>query len=119
MANSASDMFAALLAALRGMRAELRLYNAVPMQYSRSQQVNLYRPCNGWTVINKGSTNVTVNGILVLAPDEFIAVGGNEGEAYTGFLRLSFVSNTDPGNNAIVYQKFYETGEGKYDKANM
>jgi len=116
MSLSINDMVSSLYQALTWWKKDLRPYDVVPLVYNVSGQVNLFRPCNGWTVINKGTTNVTVNGGVVLAPDEFIAIGGNEGEEYTGYLRLLFVSNTDPGNNVLVYQKFYVSGEGKFDK---
>lgn len=108
----------AMYLALRKNKYELRGYNVVPEQYNRSTQVALMKPCNGWTVINQGSTTVTVNGTVQLTQGEFLAVGGNEGEEYTGFLRLSFVSNVDPNNNVVVLQKFYTDGLGKYDKIN-
>lgn len=111
-----NDIAGLFLDVLRSWKKELRPYDAVPLVVNKSGQIDVFRPLNGWTVINKGTTNVTVNGAIVLGPDEFIAVGGNEGEEYTGFLRVTFVSNTDPGNNVIIYQKFYLTGDGRYDK---
>lgn len=114
-----NQLLEGLYLALQKSKSDLRPYDAQPVNYNRSGQVDLLRPCNGWTVVNKGTTNVTVNGTHVLAPSEFIAVAGNEGEEFTGFLRLTFVSNTDPGNNAIVWQKFYSTGPGKFDKVTM
>jgi hypothetical protein len=104
--------------ALTKSKRDLRGYDMVPIPYTTSQQVQLMRPCNGWTVVNMGTTSVTVNGAITLAAGEFIAVSGNEGEQYTGFLRLVFASNTDPGNNAFVYQKFY-TGPPVYDKPGL
>lgn len=65
-----------------------------------------------------GTTSVQVNGAITLASGEFIAISGNEGEEYTGFLRLVFENNVDPGNNAFVYQKFY-TGKPVYDKTGL
>jgi hypothetical protein len=108
-----------LYLALQKGKSDLRPYDAQPASYNASGQIGLLRPCNGWTVVNKGTNNVTVNGIHVLAPNEFIAVAGNEGEEFTGYLRLGFAINGDPGNNAIVWQKFYVSGHGKYDKATM
>lgn len=119
MGISFNQLLEGLYLALQRSKSELRPYDAMPFSYNVSGQIGLQRPCNGWTVVNKGTTNVAVNGIHILAPGEFIAVAGNEGEEYTGYLRLSFVSNTDPGNNAIVWQKFYLTGGGKYDKVRM
>jgi hypothetical protein len=113
------QLLEAFYLALQKSKSDLRPYDAQPIPYNASGQVDLLRPCNGWTVVNKGTTNVTVNGTHVLAPDEFIAVAGNEGEAFTGYLRLLFDSNSDPGNKVIVWQKFYVAGEGKYDKARM
>ena len=110
------DIVKAFYEALTMSKKELVGYDVVPLPYTMSGTVQLMRPCNGWTVINKGTTNVTVNGAIVLAPDEFIAISGNEREEYTGFLRLTFASNADPGNNAIVFQKFYQPGGPLYDK---
>jgi hypothetical protein len=113
------DLAEAFYRAMQKATAEFRPYDAQPVSYNRSGQVDLLRPCNGWTVVNKGTTNVTVNGSHVLAPDEFIAVSGNEREVFTGYLRLLFASNTDPGNNVIVWQKFYVTGASRYDRPNI
>lgn len=112
------QLWEAMYGALRRNKAELREYNVTMLPYNRSGQIDLMKPCNGWTVINQGTTNVMVNGTVVLAQGQFLAVGGNEGEAYTGFLRLSFASNTDPANNVVVLQKFYSEGSYKYDKLN-
>lgn len=100
-------------------KADMRGYDIVPLPYNSSQQVILMRPCNGWTVINQGSNSVTVNGTIVLAQGQFIAVGGNEGEVYTGILNLQFATNGDPNNNVVVLQKFYTDGKSKYDKARI
>jgi hypothetical protein len=115
---SISDWIGALYQALKKSKDDLSGYDVVPIPYTSSQQVQLMRPCNGWTVINMGTTTVQVNGGITLAPTEFIAVSGNEREAYTGFLRLVFVSNTDVGNKVFVYQKFY-TGPPAYDKLGL
>lgn len=113
------ELIEGLYLAMQKAKSDLRPYDALPTSYTWSQQINLLRPCNGWTVVNKGTTTVTVNGIHTLAANEFIAVSGNEGEEYTGFLRLVFASNTDPGNNAVVWQKFYVSGVAKYDKSTI
>lgn len=101
--------------ALTKSKKDLRGYDMVPIPYNSSGQVQLMKPINGWTVVNMGTTSVTVNGAITLQPGEFIAVSGNEGEEYTGFLRLVFATNYDSGNNVFVYQKFY-TGRPVYDK---
>jgi hypothetical protein len=116
---SISEWFNAVYQALVKSKKDLRGYGVVPLPYTTSQQVQLMRPCNGWTVINQGKTNVTVNGTILLLPQEFIAVGGNEGEEYTGYLRITFANNANPGNNAVVLQKFYEDGAAKYDKPGL
>jgi hypothetical protein len=107
---SLGDITKAIYTAFAQARGVRQRYDVVPIPYTTSQQVGLQKACNGWTVINQGTTNVTVNGTIVLVPGNFVAVGGNEGEEYTGFLRISFANNAAPGNNALVLQKFYTGG---------
>jgi hypothetical protein len=118
MAFSIYDMMSSVYDALKKSKADMREYNVVPLPFNVSGNINLIKPCNGWTVINQGTTNVTVNGTIILAPNQFIAVGGNEGEVYTGFLRLTFANNAAAGNNALVIQKYYGSGQS-YDKLNI
>lgn len=116
---SLGQILSTIYSALKKNKADLIGYNVTPLPYNTSCQVNLLKPCNGWTVINQGkTTTVTVNGTVVLPPGGFIAVGGNEGEEYVGFLQLLFASNTNPDNNALVIQKFY-TGGPAYDKIGL
>ena len=119
MAFSFSELVNSLYQALTRSKKELRPYDVLPLQYNVSGQVNLMRPCNGWTVINQGTTSVQVNGTVMLTPQQMIAVSGNEGEMYTGFLRLNFASNTDAGNNVLVVQKFFVAEDAKFDKIGM
>lgn len=115
---SIGDIVNAFVQALTKAKANRQCYDVVPIPYTASAQIGLQKPCNGWTVINQGTTNVTVNGTIVLVPGQFMAVGGNEGEEYTGFLRLLFANNAAAGNNVVVLQKFY-TGGVSYDKTGL
>lgn len=110
MSFTLGDITNAIFQAFTKAKAARQCYDVVPIPYSTSQQISLQKVCNGWTVINQGTTNVTVNGTILLVPGNFVAVGGNEGEEYTGFLRVGFANNADAGNKALVLQKFYNGG---------
>lgn len=72
---------------------------------------------NGWTIVNRGSTMLIVNGEPI-PPNEAKQTGGNEGEIFLGAINISFDSTgaTPPLINAAwLTSKFY-IGERSFDK---
>jgi len=92
------------------MEEKILYYNIVPSQYQRSIFVEVDPFCNGATVINTGTTAMTVNQIPLNAGlpgtnnGESYSFGGNKGEIYRGRLDISFTGGV---GNCVVIQKIY------------
>ena len=90
---------------------EVIFYNEVNKYIQTNTRVVVEYLCNGWTVINIGTTVAIVNGVP-LNPGtpgtnngESVSKGGNKGEFYKGLIEISFPA-TGAGN-VIVIQKIY------------
>lgn len=88
----------------------MRDYNISPQTYQKNQDLKAVQRCNGFTVINTGTTTCFVNQTRVIAGN-FMSVGGNENEQYIGRIIIKFASQTDPGNEVTVIQKFFTDGK--------
>jgi hypothetical protein len=86
-------------------------YSFIGATYQTNKQITLDSNCNGITVVNKGLTTITFNGIPLLPSlvvgqtGESFSMGGNIGEILTSRLDLSFEPGA--GSNALIIQKFY------------
>jgi hypothetical protein len=85
-------------------------YNSSYTQYSIPSNIVVDRLCNSYTVINIGTTVMTVNGIP-LNPGvpgtnngESFSLGGNKGEIFTGRIDIGFATGV---GLCVVIQKFY------------
>lgn len=80
--------------------------------YKKNQTVSLDPNCNGITVINRGDSIVTFNGIPLLPATtagqtgEQLSIGGNGGEILNSRVDLTFATG-GTNNNATIIQKFY------------
>lgn len=87
----------------------MKKYNLIYEVVKQSQSVYIMANVNGYTVINQGLTDATVNGVILhagtaTASGESLSVGGNEGEIFNG--RLDIAINTNVGN-VVVIQKIF------------
>jgi hypothetical protein len=73
-------------------------------QLSISQYVG-GEPCNGYTFINYGTTNVKIEAVT-LAPSQQLEVGGNVGEITNQRFFVNF-GGVSTGNNCVVIKKRY------------
>lgn len=93
------------------------LYNVTYQMYQRSTKVEPDQYCNGFTVVNIGTTVAIVNGTPLAPPTaparlgEAVAFGGNHNEIFIGRIDLSFPDGEDNGNNVLVTQKIYITDQ--------
>lgn len=91
-------------------------YNAVPIEWKISHEMEVDRRCNGFIAVNKGDVLVRINGFPLLPyppghPElsgESMTVGGNLGEIYRGRIQIVFPAPA-PGQSPSVWiiQKFY------------
>lgn len=89
-------------------------YNIQGQAFRGSKQIAVPPKCNGWTAINKGADLVIVNGIPLKPyppghPElsgESLAVGGNIGEEYSGYIQADFAAAASDPLLVIVF-KFY------------
>lgn len=92
---------------------QLLAYNLSPMTYYRNQKVEVDSRCNGFTVVNVGTSNMIANGIPLAPPvapalqGEAAQFGGNRNEIFIGRIEISFDGNA---GECIVIQKIYESG---------
>lgn len=82
-------------------------YNISTQTFTKSGRVNISTTCNGWSVINLGTSNVMVNQDTLI-PGESKTIGGNYGEIYIGRVDLLFQGAGI--NNAVFTEKFYTEG---------
>jgi hypothetical protein len=83
-------------------------YNFDTKPYQQNIQITLDRLCNGVTVLNAGTSNLSFQGD-VLAPGTSKSIGGNFGEILRGRVDLQF---TGAGANlAVVTEKYYNPGQ--------
>jgi hypothetical protein len=82
-------------------------YNISTQTFTKSGRVNISTTCNGWSVINLGTSNVLVNQDTLI-PGESKTVGGNYGEIYIGRVDLLFQGAGT--NNAVFTEKYYMDG---------
>jgi hypothetical protein len=89
---------------------KLTKYNVSVQIYTAYTRVKTARFLNGFTIDNKGNTNLFWNQALI-APGQSVAIGGNEGEVYDGIIELNFALPTPappvPVNLAQVLQKYF------------
>ena len=90
-------------------------YNLVPSIYNTNTKVEVDRYCNSFTVVNTGTTNMTVNGVPLAPPvapallGEAAQFSGNKGELFIGRIDLSF---TGGAGACVVTQKIYVQNSG-------
>jgi hypothetical protein len=92
-----------------------RCYNIQTNTISQSQLVPVHPKCNGWVVINKGTTIVTAQGVPLLpAPaagvsGESYGVAGNTDEIFQEkFLNINIVAPaTGQSSTVVVIQKYF------------
>jgi hypothetical protein len=91
----------------------LRNYNIATNIYTKSQFVRVVTNCNGYMATNIGDTIVTVNDMILYpgTPGTIIgdsrSVGGNEGEIYTGVIKISFSVPLGVLPQVEIVQKYY------------
>lgn len=82
----------------------MKLFNFSAQVYTDARNINLDKNCNALTVINKGSSEITFNGVP-LAANEHLTIGGNAAEILAAPVMLSF---SGAGIcKAVVIQKYY------------
>jgi hypothetical protein len=108
-----SQFFKGIVDAFKKALGHPVMYNISQVSYVTNNQVILPGRCNGWTVLNSGTTVAFVNNIPIPV-GSFIAVSGNEREEYIGRLDLRFAVPAAAGNQVWVVTKFFIEGEG-YD----
>jgi hypothetical protein len=88
-----------------------RLYTNSQQGFSLDKEVPIDSKCNGYFVQNVGNTLLVLNQYIVLQPNASFALGGNEGEIFTGRLDIQFKLPTPappvPSNGAVIVQKIY------------
>ena len=62
--------------------------------------------CNDITFINLGTTNVTINDVLIL-PNQQFKISGNRNEIDTTIYDVQFATPINTGNYIIVVRKLY------------
>lgn len=88
-------------------------YNIDIKTYSKSGDIILARPVNGFTVTNLGDTIAEINGIQLLPGvpgvqrGDSVTIGGNIGEEYIGPIRLAFANPGGATPLVEIIQKFY------------
>lgn len=87
-------------------------YNTLFNTYRENQGVQLDDKCNGYTVINTGTCNVVVNGILLHSGTatnngESFSIGGNLGEILNGRIDISFIPPFGANRQLTIIQKIY------------
>lgn len=92
------------------MKEALLYYNTSQQHYAENASIVVDQLCNGYTVINIGTTVMAVNKIA-LNPGtagtnngESVSVGGNRGEIFAGRIDIAFTGGT---GLCIVLQKIY------------
>lgn len=86
-----------------------RKYTTIVEFVDQNYKITVDGLCNGWTVVNRGNTNLIVNAELI-PPGQAKAVGGNRDEIYVGRIDIQFSTQgiTPPFTNAAyVTQKVY------------
>lgn len=87
-------------------------FNVVADQITQSGKIDVDPHCNGWTIFNKGTLPIVVNGIPLAPPaganlsGESFSIGGNAGEIYVGRIDLK-VDPADPTPLVVFIQKIY------------
>lgn len=86
-------------------------YNFLINIYTQNTHVIVDEGCNGFTAINKGTVDTSINGIILkpgtgTASGESISFGGNLGEIYKGRIDVTFPSGS-AGANVVIIQKIY------------
>jgi hypothetical protein len=87
-------------------KRKARPYNIFPQSYNAQRSVVVVDLCNGFTVLNAGTSTVYLNGVPII-PNVSVTIGGNEDEIYKGRIDISFSSANTADNTAWVIQKFY------------
>lgn len=93
---------------------EILPYNMVSIQYQQPADIIVDDHCNGYHVINIGTTVCFINkiplnpGVPGVSNGESISFGGNRGEVFRGRIELEFAGGA---GNAVVTQKVYITKE--------
>ena len=72
--------------------------------YYTNQKVS--SDCNDITFLNSGTTNVEVEGILLL-PNQSLRIQGNVGELDTTQYQINFATLVSTGNKLAVLRKLY------------
>jgi hypothetical protein len=105
-----SQFFTAITEAFGKALNRAQPYNISPAPYVTNNQVILPGRCNGWTVLNSGTTVVFVNNIPIPV-GSFIAVSGNEREEYFGRVDIRFAAPAAAGNLVWFIPKLFASGE--------
>jgi hypothetical protein len=84
------------------MPQQFQKYNISVAIITQSGFVAVMDNCNSWMVTNTGADTVEVNG-MTLFPGTFgtilgdsKTIGGNQGEVYTGNIKVSFLTLVNP-----------------------
>lgn len=99
---------------MQDLKSIMVVYNILPITLKQNKTgVSINSNCNSITIINYGTTIITVNGVITLYPGtpgtnsgESISLGGNIGEVYKGRLDIAFSALA--GNNCLILQKIYD-----------
>jgi hypothetical protein len=92
---------------------DLLRFNIDVKTYTKSGDILLAAPVNGWTATNLGDTIAEINGIQLLpgvpgtSRGDSVTIGGNYGEKYIGPIRLAFASPGGAVPLVEIIQKFY------------
>jgi hypothetical protein len=89
-------------------------YNISVATYNQSGFIDVIENCNGFTFTNLGDTIAEVNGMVVFpsatpATDlgDSRSIGGNQGEIYSGNIKLSFRAPVGAAPLIEIAQKFF------------
>lgn len=92
------------------MHTPILAFNIIQETVNENASIVIEKYCNGFEVVNTGTTTCFVNGRPLYAGTpgtnngDSLTVGGNRGEIFTGRLDISFATGA---GNAIVTQKIY------------
>lgn len=92
------------------MQEKTLFYTIINSTFSANAKVEVDKLCNGFTVVNIGNTNMTVNGVPLAPPiapmllGESTSFGGNRNEIFYGRIDIAF---TGGAGRCIVSQKVY------------
>jgi len=75
---------------------------------TKSKSINI--ECNDCTMINKGTQDVIINGVLLLTPGQSMTFPGYPGEMCYQAFDITFTNDLTTGCNLILVMKEYKIG---------